>query len=239
MAEVDKKPKSSGSRVLAQEKAREQYKQNLWNYRVILIKKGNLLVKNHLYGEAAVIYEKYLKILEIIYDCGPNGLTPEMLKESARTTELSILAGVYWDLVRIYDTNDACLERQKKSAEKLARFAAFTPLFIDLMRKAKIFQKTSRHPDVIRNMIAKAGTVKTRCFIATAAFESPAAPEVLALREFRDMNLRETQWGRQIIYYYYKYSPRVACYIDEHEYLKAPIRFGLRVLIKCVTAIYK
>lgn len=236
---AENKPTTSGSRVLAEEKAREKYKQNLWNYRVVLIKKGNQLVKNDLYGEAAVTYEKYLKILEMIYDCGPNGLTPEMLKESARTTELAILAGVYWDLVRIYDTNDAYLERQKKVAEKLARFAAYTPLFVDLMRKAKAFQKTSRHPDVIKNMISKASNAKSRCFIATAAFESPTAPEVMILREFRDMNLRETQWGRQFIYFYYQYSPRVACFIDKHEYLKAPIRFALRVVIKCVTAIYK
>ena len=127
MAAADNKTPNPGSRVLAQEKAREQYKQNLWNYRVVLIKKGTQLVKNDLYGEAAVIYEKYLKILEMIYECGPNGLTPEMLKESARTTELAILAGVYWDLVRIYDTNDAYLQRQKKAADKLARFAAYTP----------------------------------------------------------------------------------------------------------------
>jgi hypothetical protein len=239
VTETGEKPKKAGGMILEQEKAREVYKQNLWNYRVLLIKKGNLLVKNDLYGEAAVVYEKYLKILEMIYECGSNGLTPEMLKESARTTELSIIAGIYWDLVRIYDTNDAYIERQKKAADKLAKFAAFTPLFVDLVKKSKAFQKTSRHPDVIKGMVAKMSKVKSRCFIATAAFESPAAPEVQALREFRDMNLRETQWGRQFIFYYYKYSPRVACFIDEHEYLKAPIRFGLRVLIKCVTAIYK
>ncbi len=234
-----KKTNSSGSRVLAQEKAREAYKQNLWKYRVLLIKKGSQLVKSHLYGEAAVVYEKYLKILEMIYECGPNGLTPEMLKESARTSELAILAGIYWDLVRIYDTNDAYLPRQKKAAEKLARFAAFTPLFVDLMRKAKIFQKTSRHPDVIKNMISKAGKVKSRCFIATAAFESNLAPEVLALRQFRDMNLKETSFGRQFIFYYYKYSPQVACVIDEQPILKAPVRLILRIVIKCVTAINK
>ena len=239
MADTNTKPKTPGSRVLAHEKAREQYKQNLWNYRVVLIKKGNLLVKKNLYGEAAVVYEKYLKILEMIYECGPNGLTPEMLKESARTTELAILSGVYWDLVRIYDTSDAFLDRQKKAAEKLARFAAYTPLFLDLMKRAKAFQKTSRHPDVIKNMISKAGNVKSRCFIATAAFESPVAPEVQALREFRDLNLRETPMGRQFIFYYYKYSPRIACFIDEHESLKAPIRFVLRIVIKCVTTINK
>jgi hypothetical protein len=88
-------------------------------------------------------------------------------------------------------------------------------------------------------MIAKAGKTKSRCFIATAAFDSPVAPEVLILREFRDINLRSHHWGRQFIFYYYKYSPNIACFIDKHEYLKAPIRFALRLVIKCVTTIYK
>ncbi len=239
MVEVNKKQKTSNSRVLEREHARDQQKKKLWSLRVVLIKKANVYVKNNLYGEAVANYEKYLRILELICECGPNGLTPEVLKESGRTTELTILVGVYWDLVRIYDTNDTYLEQQKKAADKLARFAAFTPLFVDVIKKAKIFQKTSRHPAVIKNMIAKATKVKTRCFIATAAFESSSAPEVLVLREFRDMNLRETTYGRHFIYYYYKYSPHIACFIDEHDYLKAPVRFILRIVIKCVTIIYK
>lgn len=218
-----------------QERAREQYKQQLWNHRVALIRKGNLLVKNELFGEAVVVYEKYLKILEIIYECGPNGLTPQMLKDSARTTELSVISGIYWDLVRIYDTNNKYLDRQKKAAEKLAMFAAFTPLFPDIMKKAKSFQRQARHPDVIKNLVASAGKTKGRCFIATAAFDSPYALEVQQLRQFRDENLRQENWGRQFIYYYYKYSPLVACFIDKHDYLKAPTRLVLRLVIKCVS----
>ena len=239
MVEANKKQKLSNSRLLEREHARDQQKKKLWNLRVVLIKKANIYVKNNLYSEAVANYERYLRILELICECGPNELTPELLKENGRTTELTILVGVYWDLVRIYDTNDTYHDRQKKAAEKLARFAPYTPLFVDVIKKAKIFQKTSRHPGLIKSMISKATSVKSRCFIATAAFESSDAPEVLWLRQFRDMNLRETQYGRQFIFYYYKYSPHVACFIDEHEYLKAPIRFVLRIVIKCVTIIYK
>lgn len=224
---------------MEQEKNLEAYKQQLWNHRVVLIKKGHLLIKNDLFGEAALVYEKYIRILELIYDTKPNGLTPEMLKESARTTELSVLAGIYWDLVRIYDTNDKYLDRQKMAAEKLSRFAVYTPLFNDFMKKAQAFQKQSRHPEVIKNMLAQAGHSKSRCFIATAAFESPLAPEVQRLRQFRDGHLRQSKWGRYFVYYYYKYSPSVACFIDKHEFLKAPIRFILRVVINCVTLINK
>lgn len=55
------------------ERQREEHKKVLWNSRVALIKKGQLYIQNNLFGEAAVTYEKYLKILEIIYECGPNG----------------------------------------------------------------------------------------------------------------------------------------------------------------------
>lgn len=232
----DENDSRKGKGLAAQERAREQYKQNLWNHRVALIRKGNLLVKNELYGEAVVVYEKYLKILEIIYECGPGGLTPQMLKDSARTTELSVISGIYWDLVRIYDTNNKYIERQKMAAEKLAKFAVFTPLFSDIMKKAKIFQRQARHPDVIKNFMIAAGQKKGRCFIATSAFESPQALEVQKLRYFRDSTLRHDKWGRQFIYYYYKISPPLACFIDRHEYLKPPIRAGLRFVIKCVSS---
>lgn len=234
---VDKKiPSHRKAKTLGeQEKAREQYKQTLWNHRVALIRKGNLLVKNELYGEAVVVYEKYLKILEIIYECGTGNLTPQMLKDSARTTELSVISGIYWDLVRIYDTNNKYLDRQKKAAEKLAVFSPFTPLFTDIMKKAKIFQKHARHPEVIKNLINSAGAKKGRCFIATSAFNSPDAHEVQTLRLFRDESLRYSNWGRQFIFYYYKFSPYFACFMDRHQYLKAPVRLGLRLVIKCVT----
>lgn len=233
---ADSKKTFHKPRTLSQhDQAREAYKQNLWNNRLALLRRGQLLVKNDLYGEAVVVYEKYLRILEIIYECGRDGLTPQMFKESARTSELSVIAGVYWDLVRIYDTNRKYLPRQKKAAEKLAVFAPFTPLFLDLMKKAKTFQKQARQPDVIKYMISAAGHKKGRCFIATAAFDSPEAFEVQQLRHFRDQQLRTSSLGRKIIFYYYQISPSIACFIDKHPQMKNPVKTVLRAVIKCVS----
>jgi hypothetical protein len=217
------------------ERQREEGKKILWNSRVALIKKGQTYIQNNLYGEAAVTYEKYLKILEIIYECGHNGLTPEMLKESGRTNELSIIAGIYWDLVRIYDSNVAYLPRQKRAAEKLAKFALFTPLFHDIIKKANQFAKTAKQPEVIKIFVTSASKQKPRCFIATSAFESPSAVEVQQLRYYRDENLRHSSIGRQIIYYYYKYSPLTAKILDFVSFLKPPVRFFIRLIIKLVT----
>lgn len=214
---------------------REAHKQKLWGNRLVLVKQGSMLVKLHLFGEAAVSYEKYLRILELIYDSKPNGLTPALFKNSARTAELSVIAGIYWDLVRIYDTNSAYLSRQKMMAEQLAKFSIYTPLHQEIMRKAQIFQKNCKQPDVISKMIASSSKAKTRCFIATAAFESSMAVEVQTLRFFRDQSLRGTWLGRQFIFYYYKYSPYVACFLDKHSSFKPVVRGFLKLVIKCVT----
>ncbi len=217
------------------ERQRDEYKKALWNSRVALIKKGQLYFNNKLHGEAAVSYEKYIKILEIIYECGASGLTPEMLKESARTNELSIIASIYWDLVRIYDTNSSLLARQKKAAEKLAIFAIYTPLYKDIVKKAELFQKQSRQPDLIKNMISTMTKGKGKCFIATSAFEYQPSFEVTSLRLFRDNFLKKFYLGRLFVFYYYQISPRIADFLDQAKFLKPLVRFFIRLIVKVVT----
>lgn len=213
----------------------ESYKKKLWESRVAFVKKGSVLVQGRMFGEAAIVYEKYLKILELIYDCKQNELKPEMFKNSSRLAELSVITAVYWDLVRIYDSNKAYLPRQKKAAEQLIQFSNYTPLYAQIVKKAELFQKVSKNPEVIRHLISVSTKKSARCFIATSAFESADAFEVKALRIYRDENLLNSNLGQRFIFIYYKYSPAIACFMDKHTYLKAPIRLVLRILIKCVT----
>jgi uncharacterized delta-60 repeat protein len=66
-----------------------------------------------------------------------------------------------------------------------------------------------------------------RCFIATAAYGSPIHPHVRLLQEFRDKFLMSSKIGRQFVNSYYKYSPRVAEFIEKHKALRIPIRICL------------
>lgn len=220
-----------GSVLHAREKAKEQKKLMLWKSRVNLIKKARQHMNDKAYSDAAVQYEKYIKVLEMVFEVQPGGLTPEAFKDSARTQELTVVAGVYWDLLRIYDTSEAYGERMRAAASKLAQFLKFTPIYPDILRKAEAFAKTAKNPAVIRNFIKGAAENKGRCFIATAAFESPYAEEVLLLKKWRDEVLLKSKFGRVFVNIYYRISPPIAAFLDSYPQLKPRTRRLLRLFI--------
>ncbi len=67
-----------------------------------------------------------------------------------------------------------------------------------------------------------------RCFIATAAYQSEEAPEVLSLREFRDKLLLRNSIGVGLVDVYYAVSPRIAKSIENHPGLRRALRSLLR-----------
>jgi hypothetical protein len=65
---------------------------------------------------------------------------------------------------------------------------------------------------------------KGMCFVATAAFGSYLAPEVVQLSRFRDDVLLKTELGAAFVKSYYKVSPPLASLIARSEFLKATTR---------------
>jgi hypothetical protein len=62
------------------------------------------------------------------------------------------------------------------------------------------------------------------CFIATAAYGTPAAEQIDALREFRDVVLLESKMGSQFVALYYRLSPPVADFIAGNEVVRTLVR---------------
>jgi hypothetical protein len=62
--------------------------------------------------------------------------------------------------------------------------------------------------------------LKKFCFIATAAYGSPLAQEVVLLQDFRDRYLARHTLGEQFIEAYYRVSPPLARQISKNQALK-------------------
>jgi len=69
------------------------------------------------------------------------------------------------------------------------------------------------------------------CFIATAAYGTPMAEEVVALKEFRDEHLLTNKAGKAFVRFYYKHSPGYADFIRNKPALRAIVRTGLKPLL--------
>ena len=65
---------------------------------------------------------------------------------------------------------------------------------------------------------------KKDCFIATATYGTPLAPEVKILREFRERNLRPTVSGQKFITFYEKCSPTFANWLVHQPLVRLAIR---------------
>lgn len=223
---------SSGGVLMAQERAKEQHRLSLWNNRVQLIKQARVCMTNKRFSEAAVSYEKYIKILEIIFEC-KNGdkLRPELFKESARTAEITVVACVYWDLVKIYDSHERYAQRQIAAANQLGKFIQFSPIFPDIVRRAQSFQRQAKNPGAIKTFLKQAAVQRPRCFIATSAYAEVMHPDVLFLRQVRDLYLRESKLGRKFIQIYYRFSPTIAEFMDEHLVLRVIVKKKLQIFV--------
>jgi len=62
------------------------------------------------------------------------------------------------------------------------------------------------------------------CFIATAAYGSPLHQHLDSLRDFRDRFMMTNRPGRALVAFYYRYSPPLADFIADRDWLRAIVR---------------
>ncbi len=223
---------SKGAQLKAQHHAKEQQRMVLWRNRVQLLRQARIKMEMKAYSEAAVLYEKYLRVLEIIYEIKPGELTPGLFANRARSKELGIVSMVFWDLVRIYDASPRYGDRQNQAARKLGEFCKAAPnVGKKIMQQAQDFLKSSKNPAVIKGVIKQAGFKKRGCFIATAAFASEDAAEVVWLRAFRDQFLERFWLGRAFTSAYYILSPPIARGLTKRQNLQKPVRSFLKRVV--------
>jgi hypothetical protein len=219
---------SKGAALRAEAAAKEQNRLMLWRNRVGLIKQAKQHLAQKNFAEAAVSFEKYLRVLEIVHDLRPGGLKPDLFRGATKSQELTVITSVYWDLMRVYDSSANYADRQVKAAEKLAEFARYTPIYGHIMRKADIQTRVAKNAAAFKHFLKLSNAKRPRCFIATSAFDSYSDETVLALCDLRDRRLKSSPLGRKLIYFYYRVSPSLASRLDRHDRLKPAARLILR-----------
>lgn len=85
--------------------------------------------------------------------------------------------------------------------------------------------------NLYRRFLAEGGQDQGFCFIATAAYGSPLDAHVRILRAFRDEVLARREWGRDLIRWYYRTSPRYAAWIRDRPLVRALVRGALWPII--------
>ena len=91
--------------------------------------------------------------------------------------------------------------------------------------------------EIVEGLPDENGGSTGSCFIATAAYGTPMAEEVVRLRSFRDSRLLTHRAGRAFVRWYYRHSPPVAEYIRDRRWARAMVRTGLRPLLWVISYI--
>ena len=76
------------------------------------------------------------------------------------------------------------------------------------------------------------------CFIATAAYGTPLAPEIEVLRNYRDDCLKKSELGNWFVNKYYDISPPIARFISDKPIFRAAVRISLKPIIKLLNESY-
>ncbi|HMN69357.1 MAG TPA: hypothetical protein PKC28_12520 [Bdellovibrionales bacterium] len=219
---------SQGLKLRMERDVREKNKMMMWKNRVHLIKNARNLMAQKSYSEAAVQYEKYLRVLEVVYNLKKGELSPAVFNNSSRSKELTVVASVYWDLLRIYDTHPRYADRMSHAGSRLAQFLPFSPIYPDIVKKAEQFARGAKNQAGMREFLKLVKSSRGPCFIADAAFaENPYAVELHVLRRFRDESLRLSPTGRRLIWAYYRLSPPVARWIGRSQLKSRVARWAL------------
>lgn len=223
---------SQGARLRAQRKAREANQVALWRNRINVLKQGRTYLAQRLFVEAAIEFEKYIRIIEIVNDLKPGEIKPETLKKNVKTNELDVFISTLWDLIKIYDMNAAYQPKLKEKVGMMIEFSKHAPGFPRIARKMVAYTKKSKNREIFNDLLTKCNAPRSKCFIATSTYGDPLHPQVQMLTRFRDEVLEEHLLGQLFIWIYYKVSPPVANFLDKNPQLKPATRRSLDWLTK-------
>jgi len=134
-----------------------------------------------------------------------------IVEEISNSTDSEVIASaqrIKSKYPAIYLLNSEFFARLEKAAMEISRKQQYQPQY----------QPTNNSSD--------------SCFVVTATYGTPYAPEVMKYRYFRDKYLTNNILGRKFISHYYRFGPIAANYIKKHPNVKKMMAFILGNLAK-------
>lgn len=195
-------------------------KRKLKMQRIELARAGYHAYHNRKISEAVKSFQGYIRILEEINDVKPGGLMPSHFDPKKDLSELLMISGVYWDLVKLYDRtrSKAKYGEFRGLLEKFVLFSKGTPhqaLCAEALRKY-ITSEKAKHRDDFKNAYKVLSTYD--CFVATALVDVIQEPTIPLLRTFRDQRLSQSWVGRLLVKLYYRWGPFLALQVNRLPY---------------------
>jgi hypothetical protein len=221
----------------AEQTIQTNHKKNLWQNRLALIKQAHNHIGRKEHSEAAICFEKYLKILQIIYEKEFSELNANMFGDNPK--EVTVMCSSLWALVEIYDLHAQYKERQEACAVKVGELLPYTNLFANLVKNAAIKTRHGNNPAAYRKLLQAANVKTGNCFIASIAFEDRNDPTLVTLRQFRSQVLIRTSLGKTFVRSYYRYSPAIANRLQHFSAIKTVLRRVLPVFAKILKYLFK
>ncbi len=195
--------------------AEEERKRKLAGQRLTLARNGVQAFQRHDMPTAIKSFITYLRILEDSKGVDQGGLTPQHFDMKKDLTELLMISGVYWDLVKIYDKVTVENDDFKQFMRKYIQFTKgmpFQAVCAETLRKF-IANGKPKHPGEFKAAYKILGT--SRCFVATSLVDVTEDQTLFTLRRFRDEFLAKKRWGRAFTIWYYRHGPSIAARVDQ------------------------
>lgn len=222
------------------ERQQEQRRKEAWRHRIDIAKRGVLLYEKGKLPEALKTFRDYISILENRFGVGAGGLNLGVFDIKKDAGEILLIAGIYWDMAKIYDHMKGHQGEMRHCLNKFLEFSIGRPHIILSAEAIRKYMTSGRCSNV--NDFKSAHMLITRhltkCFVATAVF-GPMSSEVETLREFRDTRLAPHFAGRAFIRLYYAISPPIAHALIKAPIAAIPVRFVLGSFTKGLRRLYK
>jgi hypothetical protein len=205
----------------AYERQQDEKRREAWVKRMEVAKMGVKAYEQNRVPEALKAFRDYIAVLENRHGVGTGGLFPGLFEKKGDAAEILLIAGIYWDLAKIYDQMKGHSTELKSALNKFIEFSVnrkHNVLSSEALRRY-IASETIRNKEEFKSAYNVLRMNLSRCFVASTLF-GPDSHEVTVLRQFRDDRLLNSSLGSAAVSIYYTLSPLMIWMVKRSPSLK-------------------